>query len=165
MSQSDQVKHRFQAVIRQLNKKTWFKKDKWLTSVHILSGEKSPGTVIFQVYKKKWLNEEHHGIRLETFLDLTDKKQKKSSLALQFFNPEKNSTTTYENMSLQRRIIDQIYAAIQFDEGYKLSDNKYSSQPFLKYFAIDDQFEVYLEAEIEKLCQIIGPIVDQEINT
>lgn len=164
MSQSDQVKHRFQTVIRQLSKKTWFKKEKWLASVHIVTSEKTPGSVIFQVYKKKWMNEGHHGIRFESFLDLTDKKQKKSSVALQFFNSEKNSTTTYENMSLQRRIIDQMHSTFNFDEDYKLNENKYSSQPFLKYFAIDDQFEAQLEAEIEKLCHLLGPIVDQEID-
>ncbi len=164
MNQTNEAKHRFQDVIRRLNKYPWFKKEKWLTSVHISNVENSMGVVIFQVFKKTWSNQEHQGVRFESYLDLTDKKQKKSSVALQLFNQEKKSALDGAHMGTIRPLTDAVSLEVHKLNDYRMSEVKYSSQPFIKYINLSENFEEELTQELAHLCQNLGKIIDQVIE-
>jgi hypothetical protein len=151
---------KFKTVQSELEKKSWFKKDKWLVSIHPFPS-KNPDAVTFHVYKKNWFNENHSGIHVESFLYIDSKKRKKSYVTLHLLHEEKIPGTNLKRIALAKPFVDEIYEEVKMWDGYKFRVGKYGMQPFSKDLdGANEDFEKNLVEEVSKICKNLGPVVD-----
>lgn len=159
------MKDRFDTIEKNLLKYPWFKKDKWLTSVHYFPNEKKPDGVTLQVFKKHWWNEDRQGVHIESYLDLDPKKQKKTYVTLHLLHSPVIPNTKIKRLQLSKIFVDQIFSEVKKWPGYKFRVGKYGTQPFTKYLdATAPEFEKHLETEICRICTKLGPVLEDCIS-
>jgi hypothetical protein len=160
----EKIESKFKSVEMSLKTKSWFKKDKWQTSVHPFP-KKNPSGITFHVFKKHWFNEDSDGIHIESYLDLNPKKQKSTYLTIHLLHKDLIPGTKIKRAELTKPIVDAAYETISNCEGYKFRAGKYGQQPFT--FSIDGtsaDFETELENEVTRLCKIFGPLIDKTLS-
>lgn len=163
---AEQIKNRFKFIETNLSKKAWFKKDKWIISIHAFPNEKTPDGVTFHIFKKHWWNEDRKGIHIESYLDLNPKKQKKTYLTIHLLHSDLIPGTKLKRIALAKPFIDEIFDEVSSWEGYDFRVGKYGQQPFTKFLdATDPKFEKNLEVEIEKMCKKLGSTLDKTIKS
>lgn len=160
------LKNRFLKVEKGLSKKAWFKKDKWIISVHAFPDEKNAEGVTFHIFKKHWWNEDKKGIHIESYLDLDLKKQKKTYLTIHLLHSDLIPGTKLKRINFAKPFVDEIYDEVSSWDGYEFRVGKYGQQPFTKFLdATDPKFEKKLEIEIERMCKNLGPALDKAIKS
>ncbi len=168
MSTSDQVqaiKSRFASVEKSLAKNSWFKKDKWLVSVHCFPNDVKPSAVTFHVFKKHWWNEDRQGIHIESYLDLDPKKQKKTYVTIHLLHLPKIPGTNLKRDSLSKPFVDAIYDEVKAWPGYKFRAGKYGTQPFTKSLnGCSADFESDHSKEVSRMCTKLGPELEKCIK-
>jgi len=165
MESVSQIKGRFNKVLDALEKQTWFKKDKWMASVHCFPNDKSPEGVTFHAFKKHWFNEDKKGIHIESYLDLDPKKQKKAYVTIHLLHSEKFPGTNFKRIALSKPFVDGIYDEVKKWPGYKFRAGKYGQQPFTKLLdGTTEDFEKALEAEVARICKKLGPTLEKCIE-
>lgn len=163
---AEQIKNRFKFIETNLSKKAWFKKDKWIISIHAFPNEKTPDGVTFHIFKKHWWNEDRKGIHIESYLDLNPKKQKKTYLTIHLLHSDLIPGTKLKRIALAKPFIDEIFDEVSSWEGYDFRVGKYGQQPFTKFLdATDPKFEKNLEVEIERMCKKLGSTLDKTIKS
>jgi len=157
---------RFKTIETSLSKKPWFKKDKWIISVHAFPNEKTPDGVTFHIFKKHWWNEDRKGIHIESYLDLNPKKQKKTYLTIHLLHSDLIPGTKLKRIAVAKPFIDEVFDEVSSWEGYDFRVGKYGQQPFTKFLdATDPKFEKNLEVEIERMCKKLGSTLDKTIKS
>lgn len=165
ISRVAEIKARFKTVEKNLAKKPWFKKDKWIISVHCFPNDKSPEAVTFHVFKKHWYNEERDGIHVESFLSLDPKKQKKSYVTLHLLHLPKIPSTDIKRNRLSKPFVDEIYNDVKKWPGYTFRAGRYGTQPFAKLMdGTSGEFETRLTEEVSRICTQLGPIIEKHLN-
>lgn len=160
------LKERFLIVETNLAKKPWFKKDKWIISVHAFPNDKKPDGITFHIFKKAWWNEDRQGVHIESYLDLNPKKQKKTYLTIHLLHKDLIPGTNLKRIALSKTVVDEVYEEISSWDGYNFRIGKYGQQPFTKFLdATAPAFEKNLEVEITKMCKTLGPILDKTVKT
>lgn len=156
---------RFKKVEKLLQAKPWFKKDRWIVSVHPFPA-KNPDGVTLQVFKKNWFNDGRQGIHFESYFDLNPKKQKKTYVTLHALHSDEIPGTKIPRKEFSKPLVDQIYDEVSSWEGYEFRTGKYGQQPFTKYLdATDEKFETLLAKELMRLCERVGPQIDKILKT
>jgi hypothetical protein len=159
------VKDKFITIEKKLKSKSWFKKDKWLISIHPFP-RKNPTGITFHVFKEHWFNEESDGIHIESHLDLNLKKQKKSYLTVHLLHKDNIPGTKLKRIELSKPIVDAVYETVSKWNGYKFRGGKYGQQPFtLTIDGTSKSFEAELEGEITRLCKVLGPQIDTTLSS
>lgn len=160
------LKDRFKTVEGNLSKKAWFKKDKWIISVHSFPNEKNVEGVTFHIFKKYWWNEDKKGVHIESYLDLNPKKQKKTYLTIHLLHSDLIPGSKLKRIALSKPFIDEVFDEVSSWAGYDFRVGKYGQQPFTKFLdATDPKFEKNLEIEVEKMCKKLGPVLDKTIKS
>jgi hypothetical protein len=158
------AKNKFLTVEKSLKSKSWFKKDKWLISIHPFP-RKSPTGLTFHIFKAHWFNEDSGGIHIESHLDLNLKKQKKTYLSIHLLHKDIIPGTKIKRIELSRPVIDAVYETVSNWDGYKFRAGKYGQQPFtLILDGTSKTFETELEKEITRLCKTFGPLIDMTLS-
>lgn len=166
MMTTKNLKDRFKTIENNLSKKAWFKKDKWIVSVHTFPNEKSAEGVTFHIFKKHWWNEERQGVHIESYLDLNPKKQKKTYLTIHLLHSDLIPGTKLKRITFSKPFVDEIFEEVNSWDGYDFRVGKYGQQPFTKFLdASDPKFELELEKEVERMCKKLGPALDKAIKT
>jgi hypothetical protein len=166
MMTTQTLKDRFKTVETNLSKKPWFKKDKWIISVHAFPNEKNAEGVTFHIFKKHWWNEDKQGVHIESYLDLNLKKQKKTYLTIHLLHSDLIPGTKLKRIAFSKPFIDEVYDEVSSWPGYDFRVGKYGQQPFTKFLdATDLKFEKNLEIEIERMCKKLGPVLDENIKS
>ncbi len=156
---------RFKQVEKLLQAKPWFKKERWVVSVHPFP-QKSPEGVTLQVFKKDWFNDQRQGIHFESYFDLNPKKQKKTYVTLHALHTNNIPNTKISRKEFVKPLVDRIYDEISSWEGYEFRTGKYGQQPFTKYLdATDEKFESQLAKELARLCERVGPQIDKILKS
>lgn len=164
MMTTQTLKDRYKNVENHLSKKGWFKKDKWIISVHAFPNEKQAEGVTFQIFKKHWWNEDRQGVHIESYLDLNPKKQKKTYLTIHMLHSDFIPGTKIKRMAFTKPVIDEIFDEVSSWEGYQFRVGKYGMQPFTLHLdATSTDFEAVLTREITRLCKSIGPVLDTHV--
>ncbi len=160
-----EIKARFKAVEKTLTKKPWFKKDKWIVSVHCFPNDKSPDAVTFHVFKKHWYNEDRGGIHVESFLSLAPKKQKKTYVTLHLLHTPKIPGTDIKRNRFSEPFVDEIYNDVKKWPGYTFRAGRYGTQPFTKLLdGTLAEFDKVLTTEVTRICTQLGPVLDKHLN-
>lgn len=155
---------KFKVVEKALKAKPWFKKDKWIVSVHGFPTAK-PEFVTFHVFKKHWFNEDKQGIHIESYLAIAPKKRKKSYITMHVLHHAKIPGTSLKRTEISKPFVDAIYDEVRSWSGYKFRTGKYGTQPFTKTLdGTADDFETTLVEETSRICKHLGPIMDEVIN-
>lgn len=164
MSDVAALKNRFLSIEKNLSKKPWFKKEKWIVSVHTFPNDKNPDGVTFHIFKKHWWNEGRQGVHIESYLDLDPKKQKKTYLTIHLLHEDLIPGSKLKRIAFSKPVVDQIFDEVSTWEGYKFRVGKYGQQPFTFFTdATVAEFEKIIEKEITRLCKVIGPVIDETI--
>jgi hypothetical protein len=159
------LQKRFKKVETILKSKPWFSEEKWLIAQHPFPKMKPDG-ITLHVFKKNWFNEEHLGIHFESYLDLNPKKQKKTYITLHALHYDEFPDTSIERKNFSRPLVDAIYREVSEWKGYNFRAGKYGLQPFTKLLdASSGRFEANLAKEIERLCKVIGPKIDETLKS
>lgn len=165
MSQVQTLKDRFFEVEKNISKKSWFKKDKWIISVHAFPNDKKPDGITFHIFKEHWWNEDRQGVHIESYLDLNPKKQKKTYLTIHLLHSDLIPGTKLKRIALSKPFIDEVFDEVSSWYGYDFRVGKYGQQPFTKFLdATDSNFEKILESEIVRMCTKLGPTIDKSIS-
>ena len=155
---------KFKTVESNLIKKAWFKKGKWLISVHGFPAKK-PEFVTFHIFKENWFNEDKKGIHIESFLAIDPKKRKKSYITLHILHHAIIPGTKLKRALISRPFVDEVFDEVSSWDGYKFRVGKYGTQPFTKVLdGTAPDFEKNLETEASRICQKLGPIIDRLIK-
>jgi len=155
-------KARFRAVVKALEKKPWFKKEKWRVSLHCFPSEKSPDGVTFQLFKDHWWNDERQGIHIESYLDIEEKKRKKSFVTIHLLHSTLIPGTKFKRIALSKPFVDEIYKEVKGWPGYKFRAGKYGTQPFTRLLdGTAEDFEQQLEEEVSRMCVKLGPVLEK----
>lgn len=166
MMTTQTLKDRFKIVETNLSKKAWFKKDKWIVSVHAFPNDKKPDGITFHIFKKHWWNEDKKGVHIESYLDLDLKKQKKTYLTIHLLHSPLIPGTKLKRNAFSQPFIDEIFDEVSSWNGYDFRVGKYGQQPFTKFLdATDLKFEKNLEIEVERMCNKLGPALDKAIKS
>lgn len=166
MKTTELLKDRFKLIETNLSKKAWFKKDKWIISVHAFPNEKNAEGVTFHIFKKHWWNEDRRGVHIESYLDLDPKKQKKTYLTIHLLHSDLIPGTKLKRIAFSKPFIDEVFEEVSSWDGYDFRVGKYGQQPFTKLLdANDPKFEKYMEIEIERMCKKLGPVLDKTIKS
>lgn len=154
------LQKKFKKVEDALKSKAWFSKDKWIVSQHPFP-EKKPDGITLHVFKKHWFNEEHLGIHFESYLDLNEKKLKKTYVTLHVLHYDEIPGTKISRKKLAQPLVDSFLSEVSDWEGYSFRTGKYGLQPFTKFLdASKPAFEEELTRELERLCKALGPKID-----
>jgi hypothetical protein len=160
----DQIIKKLKSVELKLKSKAWFKKDKWIVSVHGFPKTK-PQFITFHVFKKNWFNEDSQGIHIESFLAIDPKKRKKSSITIHVLHHAKIPGTNLKRTLIAEPFVDAIFDEVKKWDGYKFRAGKYGTQPFTKNLdGSSANFEDELFFETERMCKYLGPHVDNAIK-
>jgi len=163
--QIDDLSLRFKKVEKLLQAKPWFKKDRWVVSIHPFPA-KNPDGLTLQVFKKNWFNDERQGIHFESYFDLNSKKQKKTYVTLHALHADVIPGTKISRKQFAQPLVDQIYDEVSSWDGYEFRAGKYGQQPFTKYLdATDEKFEMQLAQELVRLCERVGPKIDKVLKS
>jgi hypothetical protein len=158
------VARKFNSIEAQLRSKSWFKKDKWIASMHGFPKTK-PEFVTFHVFKNNWFNDDSQGIHIESFLAIDPKKRKKSYLTIHVLHHAKIPGTNIKRKTVAEPFVDAVFDEVKTWPGYKFRAGKYGTQPFTKLLdGTSDDFEDTLATEIERMCKYLGPQVDKAIK-
>lgn len=158
------VLQKFKVVEKKLNAKPWFKKEKWLISVHGFPSSK-PKFVTFHVFKKHWFNEDKQGIHIESYLAIDPKMRKKSYITIHILHHSKIPGTNLKRLNIAQPFVDSIYSEVKSWDGYKFRVGKYGIQPFTKILdGTDVNFSSILEEEVSRMCKNLGPAVDRVLS-
>jgi hypothetical protein len=158
------LQKRFKKVEDALKTKPWFSKGKWIVAQHPFPKSK-PGGVTLHVFKKHWFNDEHLGIHFESYLDLNEKKQKKTYITLHALHYDEIPGLKVSRKKLAQPLVDSLFLEVSSWDGYNFRSGKYGLQPFTKFLdASKDTFEDELTEEIERLCKVIGPKIDATLK-
>lgn len=159
------LQQKFKEVEDLLKSKPWFTKEKWIVAQHPFPAAKPDG-VTLHVFKKHWFNEEHLGIHFESYLDLNPKKQKKTYVTLHALHYEEFPKTKISRKKFSRPLVDAIYSDVLRWDGYAFRAGKYGLQPFTKLLdASSPRFASDLTKELERLCKVIGPQIDETLKS
>jgi hypothetical protein len=162
--EASNVEDIFKSVQRSLEAKTWFARGKWISSCHPLPKVKPEG-ITFHVYKKHWFNEDKLGIHFESYLYFDLKKRKKSYVTLHVLHHDRIPHSGKKRAEISKPFVDSIIDEVSQWEGFRFRAGKYGLQPFTKNLeGSDADFRDQLEREITRLCQKLGPVMDQVIE-
>ena len=167
MSDSDQIsqiKKIFDEASKELKATVWFKEGKWVTSTHLFPAT-NPEAMTFHVFKPHWYNADRQGIHIESFLNIDEKKRKKSSVTIHLLHHDLVPGTKIKRAEIARFVVDAVYDEISEWDGYAFRAGNYGLQPFTRH--LDGHALTYkniLVKEITKLCKTIGPVVDKAIK-
>lgn len=155
------LKEQFESVAKQLKKNAWFKSEKWIASAHPFPSGKPDG-VTFHLFKKNWFNEDGRGIHVESYLDLSAPKRKKTYVTLHTLHHAKIPGTDLKRIEFSKPFTDRALPLVKKWAGYKLRAGKYGQQPFT-YFLDGNSpaFRDELAAEVSRICRELGPEVDR----
>lgn len=157
----DEVALRFQRIEKSLKAKPWFKKEKWLASVHGFPRGK-PEFVTFHVFKKHWFNEDSQGIHIESYLAIDPKKRKKSYVTIHVLHHALVPGTKLKRTVISQPFVDEVFKEVSSWPGYKFRAGKYGTQPFTRMLdGSHPDFDSTLEREVERLCVKLGPVMDK----
>ncbi len=160
----EDVVKKFKRVEAKLKAKEWFKRDRWIASVHGFPKER-PEFVTFHVFKKHWYNEDSQGIHIESYLAIDPKKRKKSSITIHVLHHAKIPGTNLKRTVIAQPFVDAVYGEVKKWEGYKFRAGKYGTQPFTKILdGTDEDFEDILLVEVQRMCLKLGPEMDKAIQ-
>lgn len=160
----DDLIQRFKKVEKLLQAKAWFKKERWIVSVHPFP-QTNPDGVTLQVFKKNWFNDDRQGIHFESYFDLNPKKQKKTYVTLHALHADVIPNTKISRKQFATSLVDQIYDEVSSWDGYEFRAGKYGQQPFTKFLdATNNDFEKQLAQELMRLCERVGPEVDKVLK-
>jgi hypothetical protein len=161
MSEVNQALNKVKASIKSTD---WFKKGKWIVSTHEFPAKK-PEAVTLHVYKPHWFNEDKWGIHVETFLSYDVKKRKKSYVTVHLCHHSVIPNTKLKRITISKPIVDSIFDDVKSWEGYKFRAGKYGLQPFTYVVdGLSSDFEKVVTREIARVCQLIGPRIDQVLK-
>jgi hypothetical protein len=159
------LQRQFKKVESLLKSKSWFVKEKWIVSQHPFPTVKPEG-VTLHVFKKNWFNEDHLGIHFESYLDLNPKKQKKTYVTLHTLHYDEFPETDISRKKFSQQLVDAIYDDVHSWDGYVFRAGKYGLQPFTKLLdASSTQFVDDLAWELERLCRVVGPKIDETLRS
>ena len=128
-----------QAVARRLQAKAWFRKGKWLSSVHGFPAE-NPAFITFHIFKKSYVT-------------------------LHLLHQDLIPGTSVKRVVFAKRVVDAVFNEVRTWPGYKFRAGKYGQQPFAKVLeGSSADFEETLENEVERLCLRIEPIIDEALK-
>lgn len=165
MDSRQAVKDRFRSIEKRLAKEPWFKKEGWLTSTHSFPSEAKATAITFHVFKKHWWNDDRQGIHIESYLDLDEKKQKKTYVTLHLLHSTTIPGTNIKRMALSKPFVDQIESKVKKWPGYKFRVGKYGQQPFTKFLdGTSTTFEDELRNEVARICRELGPVLESCIG-
>lgn len=160
----DEVVKKFKRVEAKLKSKPWFKRDKWIASVHGFPKDK-PEFVTFHVFKKHWYNEDSQGIHIESYLAIDPKKRKKSYITIHVLHHPKIPGTNLKRAVIAQPFVDAVYGEVKKWEGYEFRAGKYGTQPFTKILdGTDEDFEEILSVEVQRMCLKLGLEMDKAIE-
>ncbi len=159
----EKVKARFRAVEKSLKTQPWFKKEGWIISVHEFP-EKKPEGVTFHLFKKHWLNEDRHGIHIESYLSIDSGKSKGSYVTIHLLHHDLVPGTKLKRNAITKPIVNEIFAEVSKWKGYKFRAGKYGLQPFTKLLSSGPGFEAELTQETARLARTFGPVVDKVLG-
>lgn len=159
-----QMMEKFKTVETKLKAQPWFKKGKWITSMHEFPSAKPEG-ITFHVSKKYWFNENKQGIHFESYLSLDQKKQKNSYVTLHLLHEPLIPGTKLKRTEISKPVVDTIRDKVNSWDGYTFRAGAYGVQPFVKKLdGTSKDFEKVLELEISRLCRSLGDVIDEAIK-
>jgi hypothetical protein len=155
-------------VAQHLAKEGWFSKSHWICSIHNFPPPPaSPESVTLHVYKPGWFNNEHQGIHFETFLSPKEWRTGKLPVMMHILHTSHIPNTKMKRIKLSQPFIDKSYDLINSWPGYVFRAGKYGTHPFTRTieFNIDNPgaFTATVSKELTRLCQKLGPIMDQTL--
>ena len=160
--QIEKIKKRFKEVEKTLNQKPWFKKEKWIISIHAFPNDKKPEAITLHVFKKHWWNVDRKGIHIESYLDLNEKKQKKTHITLHLLHTPLVPGTKLKRTALSKPFVDAIFDEVKQWPGYKFRAGKYGTQPFTYFLdGSKPEFESELAVEVSRICTKLGPQLER----
>jgi len=155
------LKDRFRTIEMHLAKESWFRKDGWMVSTYCFPNDAKAAGVTFHVFKKHWWNDDHRGIHIESYLDLDEKKQKKTYITLHLLHSPTIPGTKIKRIALSKPFVDQIENRVKKWPGYKFRVGKYGQQPFTKFLdGTAATFEEELGKEVMRICKELGPTLE-----
>ena len=155
----------FQQITKLLSKKSWFKKDKWITQSHLFEMKGKPEAVSYHIFKKHWFNDERQGIHFETARDLRPGKDREVIVTLHIFHTAKIPGTNLKREAVSKPIIDNIDKSLKSLKGYKFRKGKYGTQYFSKAFKSSEKdLPLIVASEFEILCTTFGPEIDKVLK-
>lgn len=118
------------------------------------------------ISSKPWFNEDRLGIHFESYLDLNPKKHKKAYVTLHALHHEEIPGSRISRKKFSQPLVDAIYADVRKWDGYTFRAGKYGLQPFTKFLdATSPQFTIDLTKELERLCKVVGPAIDEVLKS
>ena len=153
-----------------LKKRSWFKTDGWLCSVHTFPpSPAAPESVTMHVYKKNWFNDDRRGVHFETNLSKKEWREQSVPVVMHILHGELVPGSNLKRIKLAAPFIDRMGAQISGWAGYKFRAGKYGTQPFNHDIAIDlserDKSAALVADEFEHLCLHLGVAMDEVIAT
>lgn len=159
------LQQKFKNTEELIKSKPWFTKGKWIITQHPFP-KAMPEGVTLHISKKHWFNEDRQGIHIESYLDLNPKKHKKTYITLHALHYDKFPGTKISRKELTKPLVDEIYDEVTNWDGYNFRVGKYGQQPFTKFLdASSIKFSAELAWEIERLCKLLGPKIDQILKS
>lgn len=160
-----QILERFAAVRAELQAQPWFAAESWTCSVYPFTLA-PPAGIALQVAKSHWFNQTHHGIHLESFLAFEADKQANAFLTLHLLHTPTIPGTRIKRKILAQAVVDRIRPEIAGWPGYTFRAGAYGQQPFARPLDGRSQdFAAELSRELIRLCQLVGPVVDQSLQS
>lgn len=158
------LEEQFQKVVSRLHRKPWFKKGKWLFSIHAFPPKKPVG-VTLQIFKSDWFNDDGQGIHVESYLDLNLTQRRRSYVALHLLHHSKIPGTQLKRIAFTKPFMDEVFAEIKTWKGYKIRAGKYGSAPFSKVLdGTESTFVKELEIEIARICCGLSPALNRALG-
>lgn len=160
-----QILERFEAVRAELQAQPWFAAESWTCSVYPFTLA-PPAGITLQLAKTHWFNQEHHGIHLESFLAFEASKQAHSFVTLHLLHTPTIPGTNIKRKLLAQAVVDRIRPTVADWPGYSFRAGAYGQQPFAKPLdGRSPDFAAELSHELIRLCQLVGPVVDQSLQS
>lgn len=161
-----QIDALFGQVAAGLAQAPWFTAENWLTSQHVFPPTGEAEGLTFQLYKPHWFNQEHHGIHLESYLAYDARKQARSFVTLHLLHTPTLPGTAIPRKRLAQAVVDALRPTLDTWPDYTFRAGAYGQQPFVRRLdgrAAD--FGDQLQAELARLCPLVGPVVDTALRT
>ena len=153
-----------EAVIKQLETKSWFKREGWRGRVSLYK-KHPPVVVSLHIFKENWFNDEGVGIHFETFIGPKEQESSSVDVVLHLLHTPTIPGTKIKRIELSKLVIDKTHGMIAEWPGYQFKVGKYGMQPFSKTVEFDgESLSTLLTTEFARLCRNLGPAIDNALK-